>query len=1368
MPNPFSPSSVDHLIAERLPGWLGDASPEHLRGLHRALKAQQASVESMTNLLAALPKLDVLAQHRLQRALLERQGLQVNVRKAQVFTAQQVAMPSAAEKLYQPLVTFRSRQSLLAAALHNYQAEETRPSTLREAYLLDENGRRLALSFEDFARLCRDIDIGACYQAELAKVLRPRSGRGQPEGEARQAVERIFEDSLRTRLDCEAHEAVVRGRLDEAAFQALCPVLGLAEAGSASAAVTARQLYLLGKPVVGVLTLESPAGVIAWIPGDPEASLRTYRSWNDLYDSFARRLRRRSFRTFFARFIKAQDQQAFDSKVAALLANTNSAAAIELDGRNLPLAKNVFAQAATMQIDKLFADARYLAVPTGDLDLLQQHQRVLGMLSAGFDLLGIVGMFIPVLGELVMVISALALADEVYEGYKDWRLGDRQGALDHLFGVAQNLVLAGVMSGVAHVAARVPWVDGLMPVADAAGKLKLARASGLLHHEQSAAELMAGLQGNALTRLLESDAQSLLDITGIGIDQLRRLCVENGRPPARLLDIQERMAACRAYPTLSGSAFDHKLASLREAPSGDQGLLVKAFTGLSARGAQEIIDQSPSAQLETLQATGRVPLGMAERARWYLRDSRLDRACLGIRLAQAVNADTEQLVLGLVDRHMAWPATQRIELRSGGSEGPLLYQTDGAGAAEVRILVRHEQRYAWAGDQAALARGGDTLLESLFNGLDHRQKQAIGQPEPTVRHFRQWLLAAARDDRQQAARLLGLPVVGAGVRPLRRFADGRLGYPMSGRAESSQQAIRRGIHQIFPTLSEMQLDAYIEAVRARGENLWNHLQSLNRQLELLRASLAEWQARWQSPVDAIRRRRVADTLRRSWRRKLVDVNDDYELTIDGERVGSLPGLPPGVDFVHVRRLVLRNMGLEALDPDFLRRFPNILELDLSHNRLTQVPPGIESLIQLRRLNLANNSITIDSAANQRLAQLSLLNSVELSFNPAMRAPDLSGLLHVRNVHLRAAQLVDYQELLRGASWRALIDARHNRIEEIRRELHGLDLRLTRLDLHDNPLDESSQQQVDRLRGGASPGAPGSSQYKHEDADEAVRSRLCEAFDPMLRLRREATWDRLREEPGSSDLFRFIADFSAGEDFEENPGHYRKRIWRILDACEQNEVLREVLFREAAGPRTCEDRLLLTLGQLEIGILVEQGVAGLAPAAAERRLVRLGRQLFRLDMVDGIATRHAARLEAEGHLSVDEIEVRLFYRTRLAVALDLPLHVDEMHYAQFAHVSQRDLRSAELEVIQSETPAVVLESLAHRPFWQRYVRRRYTERFEALATPFHERLAAYEQQAQSHGEQTYIESAHALMKELEEEERKLTLELAREAWERMPS
>lgn len=1368
----FPDDSIDHLIARQLPDWLKAASPAQLKALQLALQAQQRNAEVLAHLFGRIPDIASFTAPRLEQALKDAGLPVVDVQAMKVVIVQEVEFPSAAPKLHQPRKTFTSRQSLLAAAMHNYEAQEAEPSILRKAHLEGAGQARLALQFGDFVRLCRRLDIGAQYQALLRQVLQPKSGRGQAQGTARHAIEQQFQDSLRTRMEVAVHEAAIRGLLTADCYGKLLPVFQKPLAHGVSVNIVPRQLYLLGKRTVGVITLELRSkadnhleAVLSWVPDDPVRAVRQHTSWRALYHALAIELRQPAYQGFFSRFIEAKDQAAFSSTLASLLAKSTPGAAVELDGRNLEAGAAPFSHAREQIIGKLFDDARYLAVPTGDEDMRSRHVRLQAMLASGLNLLGLAGMFIPVLGEVMLAISAVELAAEVYEGYQDWRLGDREGALQHLFGVAQTLVVAGATVGVLHAYGRAPFVDGLVPRING-NRLKLARAADVPHIENSPLALMEGLGERTLANLLADDADVLLAITGYDPEQIRRLRVEHAPAPARLQDMHERFALHGRFPGLRASELEQEIKRLQAVPGREQSLLIKAFNGLTPRAAQEIINQCSTVQFESLSTSGRVPLEMAERARWYLRDSRLDRACLGMRWQQAVNADTEQLVLGLIGRKAPWPETTRVELRADKHDGMLLCENGAKDARDVQVIIRNEQGYRLhSAVDAEGAPAPDSLIKALLQCLDDSQKTHLGNPQLSAPQLRQWLLETARAERGQLADLLDMKPIGAGVRPPRRFADGRAGYALSGHGESSQQAIRRGIHQIFSALSDLQLDAYIAAVRARGANLWDHYQSLQRQFGSLREALDEWQSGLHSPIEIIRRHRVAEIIRRSWRRKLVDVNDDYELVIDGEHIGSLPVLPEGVSFDHVRRLVLRDMSLQSVDEQFLRRFPNLVDLDLSDNRLTTVPAGIEHLTLLRRINLSRNRLVFDEATNRRLIQLRLLDSCELSFNPLMQAPDLSGLRHVRHLYLRATGQVDIRQLLERASWRALVDLRDNRIWELQQEVHGLSERLARFELHDNPLEAAAQQSVEQSRNSHVGAARGRPSRRHADVDAQLRGMWIDSRDTALLAQRQATWERLQAEPGSADLFRFLADFRSSGDFELHPGHYRARIWRILDACEQNTVLREQVFRELNQVTTCEDRLLLLLNQLETGVLVRQGITDVPPAQVEEQLLRLGRRLYRLDEVDSAATRHIARMHSNGVRLIDEVEVRLYYRARLAPVLDLPVHPDDMHFASFANVSRSDLMQAQGSILQGETTARIVDSLAQRPYWQDYARRRHAERFEALAEPMHERLEVLEAQALAGTEKDYVQQANKLKHELELAEQQLYRDLAMEAWQR---
>jgi len=1289
---PFAHDTNDALIARRLPAWLGAAQPEHLRKLHLALRRQQESTDQVQRVLARIPALDQFAAPLLEQALADAGIAHADVLRLQLRTVQRLDLPTAAPRLPAPTYTYTSHQSLLAAALHNFHASDEQAMPGREVTLLDAQGEPLALDFQAFARCCRQLNLGSRYQALLRQVLMPKGRPGAPVGMAARRTEQLFEQHLRLQLEAAIRLAALKGEISHETYLGLLPlVVEQPIVPALPGSVRPRQLYLLGHPIEGALVLEvqaladvSASTYILWLPQDPRGALTEHGSWQALQRTLAQRLRSSRYRRFFARFIRERNRPAFTSTLGRLLKSTAAGAELELDGRHFPLRTAVFVHLRARLFDKLFDDARVLAVPTADEDLLARHQRLLDMANAGLDLLTLAILFVPLLGEVMLGVVAVQMADEVYEGYRDWQLGDRQGALDHLFGVAEGVVVGAAVgaagSAAKEVMERVPFVDELVPTAD----LRLAREPAPVHGLEHDGPLLR--RWDELAEESDQTATVLLQCTGLRTEHLRRLHLEHASVPARLLDIRDRYLAVQPPLTLQGQALEQHLASLQGEPSAEQAVLLRDFPRLSVRGAGEILGEASTEQLDTLLSKARVPLALAERARWHLRESRLDLACLGLHLPAAGNADTARLALGLAE---TLPADEGV--------------------------------------QATLA---------------ERASQV----------------------REQLPAMLGMAPVGLGVRPLRRFADGRLGYPLSGRGASSRQAIRRGIQQIFPTLSEAELEVYLLDLIARDVNLWDHYQQLQIQLSSLRAALDDWQQEGRNLRDMFRRRRVGDALRRCWRRKVVNLGDEYVLLIEGERVGSLPVLPADIEYAHVRRATLRGMNLATLEEDFLRRFPNLVELDLRDNQLGTIPPGLEHLVQLRQLNLGNNPIVMDAEANRRLGALTRLQRLDVSFSQLGETPDVSGLRHLRHLHLRAAGLRALPQA-QALGWQSLADLRENHIRQITEHVDSLRLRVQRLRVHDNPLEESSGDLLDQAAGRSSATARGASRSRHRDPDAVVREIWVGNVRDALRGEREALWERVRQEPGSADLFRFLADFSLSDDFQEHPGHYRARVWHLLTACEQHEAVRIPLFREAGGPRTCEDRLLLILSQLELTVLVQRGIADASAVDIERRLVRLGTALFRLDQVDREAAQHLVRLRERGASAIDDIEVRLCFRVRLATALELPAQPDEMHYESFAQVSTSDLSRALRAVKAAESDQAIIDSLAERPFWQNHARERHGERFEALVEGFHERLGVAEQAASKGDEQTYLEASNALMRELQAAEKALLKVLAREALER---
>lgn len=1465
-PDPIPADSIDAVIARQIPDWIKNASVEAIRGLHLALRAEQASAEQVRALLKGLTGLVAFCAPRLEKQLHAKHNIKVDVRAASLCTV--VRKEYASMFPLPPVVRVVRTASvpLLSAALHNFALDEVQSRPLVRRRLETPSGAVLPVSFVQFAKLCRELDLGGLYQATLHQTLLPA------DVQARQHVASLLEEASRAAMEAAVRVSALKGLIDEhtsAQLLSLCekPASGSEQETESSAAspgmFKARQLYVLGKCVHGVVTVEvsdnrgAMRGLLVWIPGDPVQAVQHFRSWEAFYEVLGVRLREAAYAEFFGRFIAERDRLSFSTQLEGRKEKTRAGTPLGLDYRNLVVEQSLFPYLRNQRINKILDDAKVLAIPTGVKDAESRNAELKSYASTGLALLGLAGLFVPVLGEVMLGVAALQVADEVYEGYQDWRIGDRQAALGHLFSVAETIVVgaalgAGATAG-ARLLERVSFVDGLVPVLVGNERLKLCssdmsayrvektgspptgqvsidRQTGHLRLSEGDFKLASSRDGkelqirhpereDAYRPLLERNgsggwrhsleqpqewqgehlllqrlaarfadispeqATAVLDCTGFDEAQLRRLNVENAPAPARLQDALDRYRLHAAHPVMETAAFDMLVAAAQDAEEVEDTLLRRHFPGLSVRGAKEIRQQVNSGDLELLNSTGRVSLAMAERARWFLRDSRLDRACAGLRQASAVNTDTERLALGLVQELAAWPDSLRVELREGSPEGRVLGQVGAEATQQVICIVREKSRYSihdlTGGGQPEVTTT-DSLMNALLLVMGEDQKLLLGDATLSEPQLVNVLAAHARLHRDVASRLIGQVAVPGGVRPPVRFADGRLGYPLSGRGNGRAQATRRGIRQIFPTLDDEQLQRYVLDAMVAGADPWSRYERLHGQWMSLRQGLTSWRAEYANLLDLLRRNRVIRSIRRCWRRKTgLQGDGTYALEICAERVGSLPPLPQGIMFEHVTRLVMRDMALGEIDVDFLRRFPNLRELDLRNNRLLSIPSGLDQLPELRQLRLDYNEIVFTQADSERLRGLRNLEDLEINFNPLGIAPEVRGLVHLRNVGLRATALAELPENLEQLPWRGLVDLRENQIQQVNQDLQGLRERLQQMELRGNPLDEASERYVQAQPGPSSavqPVVEGSPNYREHLLQQAELSQWLTGAVGALRTTREQAWLNLRNEPGSSDFFHFLHDLGRSPDFLKHPMYYRARVWAIIEACEQNGELRELMFAQAGGVATCEDRVLWLFSQLEVRALVHRETAGLSQMQSERALVRLGRSLYRLQEVDRVAAQKLNRLrEALANdparlERIDDIETYLAYRVGLAGPLQLPAQPVRMHYLAESLVTVEDINVARVEILSAESDARLRQSLADQAYWQDYLRNTYLLRFRALVDE--QRLALEHADALvSDGtisENTYLEQCKALAKDLEMKERALVEQLTQEAlmrWQR---
>ncbi|SMF40323.1 MULTISPECIES: NEL-type E3 ubiquitin ligase domain-containing protein [unclassified Pseudomonas] len=1438
-----APASIDALISQRLPAWLTSATVDQQRALHQALRQQQDSAERVRQLFSHIPALDDFAAALLEDALRRRFKVSTDVRKATLRKVVQIILATPIPPTPSPNIVRISTQPLLTTALHNFTQAETKPGPFTQVALQDVAGVTLSVSFERFAKLCRTLDLGGRYQALLRVHLLPADRPGDEPGQARREVEALLEEALRSSMEAAVRLAALKGQISHDNYLQTLPIFAKPAVVPAYPVVLrARQVYLLGKCLHGVVAIEIQdrdqaylRGILLWIPGDPQQPVQVFESWWAFYQAMGLRLRDPHYAAFMARFIAERDRVAFFGTLKRLLSSSAEGAVLQLDGRDFAITQPLFAFLRASRIDKMLDDARVLAVPTADEDSKARDERLRGYQQAGLTLLNLAGLFVPVVGELMLAVAAVQIADEVYEGYQDWQLGDRQGALEHVFSVAESVALgAAIGAGTAvagHVLKRIVFVDELSPIRTDAGhvklcahdlsayrvkeqgvtvgelipeddqwQLKLHEASFQLagykdgehlfiRHPQRSEAFQPMLEHNGtggwrhaleraeewaeparlmrrlsaeLADVSDEDVRRVLDSTGFDDAQLRRLHLENAPPPARLLDALERYRLHEQFPTVQGEAFEFLVSTAQGNEELASVALRRDFPGLSHRGAHEIIQQVDSQQVEQMLASDRVPLALAERARWFLRDSRLDRACAGLRQASAANADTAKLAVGLIEHLAPWLEPYAVEVRAESRTGAVLAHAGADAAAQRFSIVKTPTgytAYAATGELLAGTVPTDSLLQALSLTLSDAQTGALGTPTLDAPALSDLLAEHARTHRDLAAQLIGQAPIGGGVRPPVRWGDGRLGYPLSGRGESRGQASRRGLRQIFPTLGDRQLQNYLLDLIARGVDPWQHYSELSQQLASLRQVLRRWRMEHAGVLDLLRRGRVANSIRRCWRCKTGLRSDGtYALDIRGERVGSLPTLEEGVSFPHVTRLTLRDMDLSEIDPDFLARFPNLRELDLRANHLAVIPPGVERLTELRGLQLDHNRIIMDVAGNRRLSALIRLQTLELNYNPLGFAPDIRGLIHLRPVGLRSTGITSFPSRLQQLPLRGVADLRNNQIRQVNQDLHGLRQRLQRMALHDNPLDEASEQYLNQLSG--------TSSFRHQLVQVNEREHWLLGSTGAQRSEREMQWRNLQLETTSRPFFNFLRDFARSSDFVQRPNYYRARVWNIIEACEQNTELREQLFIMSGGNASCEDRLLWLFSQMEVRALIHRHTSGMSIAQSEVELMRLSRSLFRLDALDEIATRRIQRIRDAGH-DVDDIEVYLTYRVRLAGPLRLPAQPAALHFEAYAGLTPADLNNARVEVLRAETPERLTQALADQAFWERYVRDRYERRFTALVDAFRAPEEAYRERAEAGevSEEQYLKYCEGIVQAIHDGERDLIVTLAREAFDR---
>ncbi|HEX8543050.1 MAG TPA: DUF6543 domain-containing protein [Pseudomonas sp.] len=443
------------LISDTLPAWYVGASAQQRQTLNSDMVRGQQLRQQWGETLARINALDEFARPLLIKALDNEFGPGLDVDTTYVFKDIYQRGAFGQLQLAPPEVCL---QTLLHAALQNFHQEEVdaphqsgrmriveiRPVTDQRYGSYDEYPRHpMNIDPGRFMRVCRELDLGGQYQRHLDAVV------GSPSAD-------LCGRKELNALKVQAHIAYLRKDISETFYNHL---LALPERARSSA-LDYGCLTICGFSVRDILifNIKGEQACAMYVPGEPVQGMKEFSSFEQLKRLLGRRFTPGYCKNFMNRFIAQRSKAAFYSKVADRIAparlrfdpddNTliprlihirEIDADFDLDIALDEMPYDLFGHFYFQKMLRIKDDARVLAVPTGDEDEASRRARLSGYISLGLNVVNLAALFVPLLGEAMMVVAGAQLLTETFQGIDAWSHSDMDEALEHLGSVAENL-----------------------------------------------------------------------------------------------------------------------------------------------------------------------------------------------------------------------------------------------------------------------------------------------------------------------------------------------------------------------------------------------------------------------------------------------------------------------------------------------------------------------------------------------------------------------------------------------------------------------------------------------------------------------------------------------------------------------------------------------------------------------------------------------------------------------------------------------------------------------------------------------------------------------------------------------------------------
>ncbi|OPA88883.1 hypothetical protein BFW86_17755 [Pseudomonas fluorescens] len=506
-----------------IPDWYRHAPDPARDALKTVHVRSRRSLNQLDRLLIGLNSAADFAEPLLVESIKKTFGLQLDVR--QVFYARKIEqkecerLPDEVSRSSEPSLAseFYSYKgvSLLEAALGNFSEDETRVPVCQDCHLITRynfHGRSLrkwpdagnvrslpvGIKAHEFARMCRTLDLGAQYYEHVRATLNAQISSTNPQAASGKLYSAMI-IAHRNQLELAAQIAVMKQDIQNDGHALIKDILvnhsGRQLEGEdiefsrfSLCALVLENVLVIG-PVVFKAHFRNasiqPRRCWVYIPGDPECVLKEYPNLDWFADDLTTRLCRAEYRTFFSQFVPLSRQEAFFTKLKALLdpkgAFTQSEDFDSACKRRIfnpadygygPSLKDVWQDSALQTIRLIMANCSTAAVSTEDTDNRVARARLSLWGNRLLDILNLAGLVVPGLGEVMLVVGAMQISYELFEGLESWSDGHAQEAWAHfstvLLGVAGLAVPKALL-----VAKESAFVKRLARVELAGGRVRL-------------------------------------------------------------------------------------------------------------------------------------------------------------------------------------------------------------------------------------------------------------------------------------------------------------------------------------------------------------------------------------------------------------------------------------------------------------------------------------------------------------------------------------------------------------------------------------------------------------------------------------------------------------------------------------------------------------------------------------------------------------------------------------------------------------------------------------------------------------------------------------------------------------------------------